>query len=163
MNRKRRLSISETDDADDEQSGKKRVRGHSATPSVADADIPSLTPPLLADTKEVREVTQGVKEVDLAEKKEHSKVPPGDVCDDAAPESIPLPDDEAGELEEPAEDSADGSSTSTPLEESEGDAFTHPIPEAEDCTPKVPLNEVAEAAKETTSQVVEPITQGTQE
>ena len=161
MNRKRRLSISERDDADDEQSGKKRVRGHSATPSVADADTPSLTPPLLPDTKEVREVTQGVKEVDLTEKKEQSKVPPGEVCDDAVPESIPLPDDEAGELEEPAEDSAEGSST--PLEEFEGDACTHPICEGEDCTPNVPSNEVAEAAKETTSQVVEPIIQETQE
>jgi hypothetical protein len=140
--------------------GKKRVRGDSATPSVADADTPLLTPPLLADTKEVREVTQGVKEVDLAEKKEQSKVLPGD-GDDAAPESIPLPDDEAGELEESEEDSAEASST--PLEESEGDAFTHPISEAEDCTPNVPLNEGAEDAKETTSEVVEPITQGTQE
>jgi len=158
MNRKRRLSISERDDADDEQSGKKRVRGHSATPSVADADTPSLTPPLLPDTKEVREVTQGVKEVDLTEKKEQSKVPPGG---DAAPESIPLPDDEAGELEEPTEDSAEGSST--PLEESEVDSCTYPIPEVEDCTLDVSLNEVAEAAKETTSQVVEPISQGTQE
>ncbi len=143
------------------------MRGDSATPSVTDADTALLTPLLLVDKKEVTEVTQGVKKVDLAEKKEHAKVLPGD-GGDTTPESIPLPDDEAGELDEPAEDSAEGSSI--PLEESEGDAFTRPILEAEDCTPdtaSVPLtlNEGTEDAKETTSdsEVVEPITQGTRE
>jgi len=95
--RKRRLSSAERDDTDEGKAGKK-VREDTASPSVVDADAPFLPG---ADTKEVKEVTQGVGEVELEDKS-------GEVLvGDAAPETIPLPEETSGELDEPASDDAD--------------------------------------------------------
>jgi len=66
---------------------------------VADADATFLTPLPQIDTKEVKEVTQGVKEVDL---EEGSKDLPADGA--VVPESIPLPEEAAGELDELSSD-----------------------------------------------------------
>ena len=76
------------------------MRGNSATPSVADADATFSVPTPELDAKEVKEVTQGVKEVELEDKSEEIIV---------APETIPLPDEKSGELDEPTSDD-----TSTP-------------------------------------------------
>jgi len=66
---------------------------------VADADATFLTPLPQIDTKEVKEVTKGVKEVDL---EEESKGLPAIV-----PERIPLPEETAGELDEPPSDAVE--------------------------------------------------------
>ncbi|KAF8639147.1 hypothetical protein AX17_001636 [Amanita inopinata Kibby_2008] len=145
--RKRRLSVSEQEDADFNrqanatypvgrgQSASKRARGESVASSSPGVDefgswsVPQQQPSHEKDhiqdpaaeqapeTQDVKEVTQGVKEVELEEKEkkietegDEAKVP---ADADVNPESIPLPDeDEEGELdEEPtggpeAEDSA---------------------------------------------------------
>ncbi|KDR74923.1 hypothetical protein GALMADRAFT_568191 [Galerina marginata CBS 339.88] len=95
--RKRRLSSTERDvDADEDQANKKKARGESATPSVADAEGTFLTPaPPQADTQEVKEVTQGVEEVDLDGKDGESSP-----TEETAPEAIPLPEEKSGELDE---------------------------------------------------------------
>ena len=95
--RKRRLSSAERDDTDEGNVGKK-VREDTASPSVVDVDARFLPG---ADTKEVKEVTQGVKEVELEDNL--GEVPVGD----AAPETIPLPEETSGELDEPASDDVD--------------------------------------------------------
>lgn len=83
-------------DAEEEESRKKKVRGESVAGSAEEdgaARETSVTPlPQVkdAETEAVTEVTKGVNEVEL-EDKEH-----------AAPESIPLPEEESGELDEPA-------------------------------------------------------------
>jgi len=98
-NRKRRLSPTERDEADEGKAGKK-VRGDSATPSVADADATFLAPSSSGpDTKEVKEVTRGVREVELEDEPER-------VVSETAPEFIPLPEERSGELDEPASDDA---------------------------------------------------------
>ena len=101
--RKRRLSSAERDDTDEGKAGKK-VREDTASPSVVDADATFLPG---ADTKEVKEVTQGVGEVELEDKS--GKVLVGD----AAPETIPLPEEMSGELDEPASDDIDDVSEPT--------------------------------------------------
>jgi hypothetical protein len=99
--RKRRLSSTERDvEADEDQANKKKARGESASPSVADAEGTFLTPAPQVDTQEVKEVTQGVQEVDLDGKDVFEGTP----AEEAAPESIPLPDENSGELDEPTSD-----------------------------------------------------------
>lgn len=78
------------------------------SPSVADADAIFLSPP--ADTREVKEVTRGVEEVELDDKLVV-------VVGDAAPETIPLPEETAGELDEPASDDVDEAPTPTPTDD----------------------------------------------
>ncbi|TFK31368.1 hypothetical protein BDQ12DRAFT_619015 [Crucibulum laeve] len=91
--RKRRLSSTERDvDAEDEQSRKKKHRGESAAAS--DAEEPPATPLLLPETKDVKEVREGVEEVDLSDKKAEDEAV-------AVPASIPLPEEKSGELDEP--------------------------------------------------------------
>jgi hypothetical protein len=84
-------------DEDDEQARLKKVRG-ATDEAQADARESSSTPlPQANEAADVKEVTQGVKEVELEEKPQ------------ALPESVPLPEEQAGELD------ADASSTaSTP-------------------------------------------------
>ncbi|KAF9467136.1 hypothetical protein BDZ94DRAFT_1233309 [Collybia nuda] len=86
--RKRRLSSTDRDlDPDMEQMNKKKVRGESVASSVTDvAHDGSST--LLHETEGVKEVTEGVKEVEITEI--------------MAPESIPLPAEEIDELDEPS-------------------------------------------------------------
>ncbi|KAF8878813.1 hypothetical protein CPB84DRAFT_1688186 [Gymnopilus junonius] len=121
--KKRRLSSTERPDIDaDEEAANKKARAESGTPD-ADRDATFLMPPpatsvgASADTQEVKEVTQGVKEVDLdgrdatpapAEEEDHF-VP--------APESIPLPDEKSGELDELNSDA----STPPPTQAMDGD------------------------------------------
>lgn len=98
--RKRRLSNTERDLKDeDDQANKKKARGESSTPSVVDGEDASLVPVPQVDTAEVKEVTQGVDEVHLDgnDAKAVSEGAP-------APESVPLPEESADELEEPPTD-----------------------------------------------------------
>ena len=121
--KKRRMSASEEPEPDMEQANKKKVRGESSTPSVADSSevhVRLSTPLPQPETQEVKEVTQGVKDVELEV--------------GSAPEDIPLPDEESDDLEsssnattpppetlprpdEPADDSA--SDNLLPQDESE--------------------------------------------
>ncbi|RDB19740.1 hypothetical protein Hypma_013159 [Hypsizygus marmoreus] len=84
--KKRRLSSTERDaDPDMEESIKKKARGESTASSTTDVnDVPQVQ----VETQEVREVTQGVKEVELAD-----AVP-------VLPAAIPLPEEVSGELDE---------------------------------------------------------------
>jgi hypothetical protein len=113
VRRKRRLSSIERD-PEEEQAHKKKARGDSATPSVADAEGKFLVPTPQVDTQEVKDVTQGVEEVVLDGKDD------GTSADVAAPETIPLPDEKSGELDEPISDATSSSleAPSTSVEES---------------------------------------------
>ena len=73
-----------------EQANKKKVRGESLTPSVDASEAHDRLPTPLpqVETQEVKEVTQGVKDVELEV--------------GSAPESVPLPDEESDDLEESA-------------------------------------------------------------
>jgi hypothetical protein len=85
------MSSSEEPEPDMEQANKKKIRGESSTPSVADlGEAPNrLSTPLpQVETEEVKEVTQGVKDVELEAS--------------SAPESVPLPDEDEDDLEEPS-------------------------------------------------------------
>ncbi|KAJ6591068.1 hypothetical protein DFH09DRAFT_192787 [Mycena vulgaris] len=87
VGRKRRMADEDRDDDDEEQSRLKKVRA-AASDVQPDACESSSTP--LSSAKEsaaVKEVTQGVKEVDLEEKPL------------ALPETVPLPEETAGELD----------------------------------------------------------------
>ena len=99
IGRKRRLSSTERDAEDEEQAHKKKAREDSATPSMANAEGEFLVPAPRVDTQEVKAVTQGVEEVVLDGKDD--EIPSAAV---AAPESIPLPDEHSGELDEPTSD-----------------------------------------------------------
>lgn len=98
---------------DDDDQANKKARGESATPSVADAEGSSMSPPAApqVDTQEVKDVTQGVKEVDLDGGKASvaealgGAAPSGEAA--AAPENVPLPDEKSGELDELASDGVD--------------------------------------------------------
>ncbi|CAA7269918.1 unnamed protein product [Cyclocybe aegerita] len=115
--RKRRLSSTEREAAgDDEQANKKKIRGDSATPSVADAEGVFLTPAPQADTQEVKEVTQGVEEVDLDGRAPNKEAAQGE---EAAPESIPLPEEQSGELDEPTTDATSLATVISSSEEAE--------------------------------------------
>jgi len=97
---------------------------------VADVDATFLTPTALdADTKEVKDVTQGVKEVELEDKSEEVLV------SGAAPETIPLPKEESGELDEPA--SGEVENTPEPTEDAKASdttvQSTSTPPVTEDC------------------------------
>ncbi|KAF9011855.1 hypothetical protein BDQ17DRAFT_1222728, partial [Cyathus striatus] len=87
--KKRRLSSTERHQADEDEQIRKKVRGDTATP---DAEEPSIA---ATETQAVKEVTQGVEDVELNDnvEKNHEEL--------TAPESIPLPDETSGELDEP--------------------------------------------------------------
>jgi hypothetical protein len=101
------MSASEEPEPDMEQANKKKIRKESIASSVADTsethDGPT-TPPPQVETREVKEVTQGVKDVELEA--------------GSAPESIPLPDEESDDLE----DSPSNNSTPPPTTQLQGDA-----------------------------------------
>ncbi|KIM41621.1 hypothetical protein M413DRAFT_42569, partial [Hebeloma cylindrosporum] len=99
IRRKRRLSSTERDAEDEEQAHKKKAREDSATPSVADVEGRFLVPASPVDTQEVKAVTQGVEEVALDGKDNEISSTLF-----TAPESIPLPDEKSGELDEPTSD-----------------------------------------------------------
>ncbi|KAJ7164942.1 hypothetical protein C8R46DRAFT_1097672 [Mycena filopes] len=95
---KRRMADEDRDEDDEEQARQKKVRG-ATDEALPDATRESSSTPLpqAPETAGVKEVTQGVKEVELETKPQ------------AVPESVPLPEEKAGELD------ADASSTaSTP-------------------------------------------------
>ncbi len=103
--RKRRFSTTDGD-AEDDLTNNKKIRGDSpATPVEA---------PLV--DKEVKAVTKGVKEVELEDK-------------EAAPECVPLPEEEPGELDEGA--STDSIASTPPAEESDA-APEDPLVAADD-------------------------------
>ncbi|KAF9045362.1 hypothetical protein BJ165DRAFT_1528239 [Panaeolus papilionaceus] len=110
--RKRRLSSTERDaDGDDDKLNQKKLRTDSETPSVADTSAAGTSvsvPPPQNETLEVKEVTQGVEEVDLEDKQEE-----GLSDDQPAPESVPLPEDTSGELDDPADDENASSAASS--------------------------------------------------
>jgi len=111
--RKRRYSSTERKAERDEQPNK-RTRGDSATP---DADGLFMGPPPVPqrDPSEVKEVTQGVKEVDLDGKDPtHTSdhVDREAVESAALPESIPLPEEQSGELDQ---SDCDATSTLSPV------------------------------------------------
>lgn len=85
--RKRRLSSTEREqDPDLEESSKKKIRGESTASSVPDVNDQQLPQ---VETEEVKEVTEGVKEVELADSEQV-----------VGPASVPLPEDDSGELDE---------------------------------------------------------------
>jgi len=96
---KRRMADEDRDEDDDEQARLKKVRS-AANEAQLDTRESSSTPlPPATESAGVKEVTKGVKEVELDEKPHAA----------ALPESVPLPAEKAGELD------ADASSTaSTP-------------------------------------------------
>ncbi|KAG6856629.1 hypothetical protein H0H87_002379 [Tephrocybe sp. NHM501043] len=101
--KKRRLSSTEREqDHEEEESKKKKIRSESLA-----SEVPSEaqgTPQPEAETFGVKEVTKGVKAVELSES-EPTVVPV------IAPESVPLPEEEdTGELEKP------GTEASPPLD-----------------------------------------------
>lgn len=70
-------------------------------------------PPVpLRDPSEVKEVTQGVKEVDLDGKESTDRVDREAAESAALPESIPLPEEQSGELDQPG---CDATSTLSPV------------------------------------------------
>lgn len=143
----------------DEQSRTKRSRGdtpQTPAPLSTEAASEETGSASLVDSEGVKEVTKGVKEVELEEKEnkdEPSVVAAEDVSkdDSVAPESVPLPKEVSGELDDAS------SIASTPpagdTEEVEGDAKTEEETEE-------PSEAAAEATgddeKETTS--AEPVT-----
>ncbi|KAJ7481573.1 hypothetical protein FB451DRAFT_1364749 [Mycena latifolia] len=111
--RKRRMADEDRDDDDEEQARLKKVRA--ATVEAPDARESSATPlPQAKETADVKEVTQGVKEVELEEKPQ------------TLPESVPLPEEEAGELDGEA-----SSTASTPPPAGEPEETQDAVPEAE--------------------------------
>ncbi|KAJ7094045.1 hypothetical protein B0H15DRAFT_831738 [Mycena belliarum] len=93
VGRKRRMADEDRDDDDDEQARLKKARATSDT--LPDAPESSSTPlPQAKETADVKEVTQGVKEVELVEKP------------NALPESVPLPEEKDGELDDDASSTA---------------------------------------------------------
>ncbi|KAJ3509828.1 hypothetical protein NLJ89_g5013 [Agrocybe chaxingu] len=101
--RKRRLSSTEREAVgDDEQANKKKIRGDSATPSVADVEGVFLTPAPQTDAQEVKEVTQGVEEA-----KKRLRNP------------SPLPEERSGELDEPTIDATSLPAVNSSSEEAE--------------------------------------------
>ncbi|KAK7053034.1 hypothetical protein VNI00_004355 [Paramarasmius palmivorus] len=99
IGRKRRRSMTDREqDAPMDGSSKKKVRGD--TPVVTATDGEGSTPAPQPETEAVKEVTKGVKGVELEDK------------DKVEPESVPLPDEVAGELDS-------SSIASTPPPESE--------------------------------------------
>ncbi|KAF4612664.1 hypothetical protein D9613_011738 [Agrocybe pediades] len=128
--KKRRLSTTERDaTTSDDKTNVKKARGESASPSVADAEATAtfaMPPPAPAavtvsdDTQhqqeEVKEVTQGVEEVALEDKKETATTRAGEAA--LAPEAVPLPDEKSGELDELASSSSSIASSPPPQEPS---------------------------------------------
>ncbi|KAJ7507242.1 hypothetical protein B0H11DRAFT_196281 [Mycena galericulata] len=102
VGRKRRMADEDRDEDDDEQARLKKSRGAAseAQPDAQPARDSSSTPlPQAKETEGVKEVTEGVKEVELEEKPQAA----------AIPESVPLPEEKAGEL-----DAESSSTASTP-------------------------------------------------
>ena len=98
---------------------------------MADADATFLTPLPQIDTKEVKEVTQGVKEVDLEEGSKD--LPAGGAV---VPESIPLPEEAVGELDELSSDVVeDPSIVEERSKVSYNDAITNPVTERPSSVP----------------------------
>ncbi|KAG6840020.1 hypothetical protein C0991_009551 [Blastosporella zonata] len=90
--KKRRLSSTEREQDQEEDIRRKKIRGESAV-----SEVPSEaqgTPQPETESSDVKEVTQGVKTVELSESEPTTTV---------APEAVPLPGEEedAGDLEEP--------------------------------------------------------------
>ncbi|KAJ7135391.1 hypothetical protein C8R43DRAFT_955928 [Mycena crocata] len=121
--RKRRMADEDRDEDDEEQSRLKKVRGATdeAQPDAQSAARDSSTTPLpqAKESEGVKEVTEGVKEVELEEKLQ------------ALPESVPLPEEKAGEL-----DGESSSTASTPpptgdlAEAQDGAVITETVPAA---------------------------------
>jgi hypothetical protein len=87
--KKRRLSSTDREqDPDAEESAKKKVRGESVASSVADSQVASPQ----VETAEVKFVTQGVKQVEITDEEPAA----------VAPAEVPLPEEQEGELDEPA-------------------------------------------------------------
>ncbi|KAF9559049.1 hypothetical protein CPC08DRAFT_709188 [Agrocybe pediades] len=130
--KKRRLSTTERDATSghggDDKTSVKKARGESASPSVADAEATAtfaMPPPgpatvISDDTQhqqeEVKEVTQGVEEVALEDKKDAATTRAGEAA--LAPEAVPLPDEKSGELDELASSSSSIASSPPPQEPS---------------------------------------------
>ncbi|KAJ3880453.1 hypothetical protein F5051DRAFT_399784 [Lentinula edodes] len=116
VGRKRRLSSTERDLAEDkeEQSRSKKHRGDTPqtsleSPTVATSVEEETGNTSQVDLEGVKEVTEGVKEVDLEDKQtaEHSdEAEVATTSDDSndetvvAPETVPLPDEVSGELDD---------------------------------------------------------------
>lgn len=105
-----------------EQANKKKVREESVASSTTDVAREGSST-LLPETEGVKQVTEGVKEVEITET--------------AAPESIPLPAEESNELDEPA-------SGATPPPETE--ATETAVTEAAPASDMPELNARSEAA-----------------
>jgi len=113
---------------------------------VADVDATFLTPITLdVDTKEVKDVTKGVREVELEDKSEEALV------SNAAPETIPLPEGESGELDEPA--SGDIDDAPEPTEDDKTPESVHLV--VRQSTPTPPVTEDCEGLKPEEEEVEE--------
>ncbi|KIK68374.1 hypothetical protein GYMLUDRAFT_136056, partial [Collybiopsis luxurians FD-317 M1] len=125
--RKRRLSSADRD-LDDETEAQSRAKKSRGDTPQTPLELPGSNPPL--DSESVKEVTQGVKEVDLEEtergdKDENQVLATDDESKEiaVAPESIPLPKEVSGELDETS------SIASTPPAAAEEEEEEAPKPE----------------------------------
>ncbi|KAH9474820.1 hypothetical protein JR316_0013286 [Psilocybe cubensis] len=139
--RKRRLSSTERHSRDDADQANKKARGESATPSVADAEGSLIAAPQV-DTQEVKDVTQGVKEVDLDGK---ASAPSAEEAA-SAPENVPLPDAKSGELDELASDSGDAPAEVALEKEGEGETVKETADDDDDAADSVQSSSAGEAA-----------------
>lgn len=90
------MSSVERDAGDDDEQSSKRARGDTpATPSVANREETPLEPKPQNDTEEVKEVTQGVHDVAL-----DTEASPEEAQAEVAPEAVPLPEENPGELDD---------------------------------------------------------------
>jgi hypothetical protein len=143
------MADQDRDDDEEEQSRMKKVRGATAesqeNPQAAARENSSTPLPPAQETEGVKEVTQGVKEVELDTKPE------------TLPESVPLPDAVAGEL-----DAESSSTASTPppagetSETQEGDIT--PAPETAASGADVSVVSDSAAAEITEEQTMEATT-----
>lgn len=136
--RKRRLSSTEREEVDEEQSEKKKARAESATPSVVDAEATFLAPKLQTETVEVKEVTKGVEEVALDGKQNDFSASSSETT---APESIPLPEETSGELDDAGSNDDEASSSGSKEEDGEEQELIHaanvPLPK-----PSLPAEDI---------------------
>ncbi|KAK1216070.1 hypothetical protein PQX77_021301 [Marasmius sp. AFHP31] len=168
IGRKRRRSSSDKADAlEAAESMNKRARGE--TP--LNQDEPSTSTLPAADNEGVKEVTKGVKEFELedGEKKtqeDSEKIVASGSAPDVLPESVPLPEEEAGELDSssiastpPPDGETQGEKDNDAVEEEEGSTGT----EGETATKEAPSSDNETRVEDATEKVLEKASESKQD
>ncbi|KAF8208268.1 hypothetical protein K438DRAFT_1813708 [Mycena galopus ATCC 62051] len=128
---KRRMADEDRDEDDDEQARLKKVRS-AANEAQLDTRESSSTPlPPPTESAGVKEVTKGVKEVELDEKPHAA----------ALPETVPLPAEKAGELD----DASSTASTPPPADEPSEVEATDIVADAPETASAEAISDPAEA------------------